>query len=86
MSQGGLLSGLDGFTICDMPTKGTKVVAIRVPDSVFEAIQAEADERQMSVNHLLNLQLAADFSRGSGVQKVTRTGRKSDTIEYEDEN
>ena len=59
-----------------MPSKDTKVIAVRVPLEIHQAIADEADGRGISINQLLNLRLAADYAQGNEGRKTTRSARK----------
>lgn len=60
-----------------MPSKDTKVLAVRTTIELAKAVEDEAAGRDMSVNELLNVTLAERYKRGSGVRKVRKNGRKS---------
>ncbi len=63
-----------------MPTKGTKVIAARVPEPLAEDIEAHAANRNMTVNEMLNLDLAAQYKRGQRVQKSAKLAQGSDEL------
>ena len=44
-----------------MPSLRTTVIAVRAPDAIAASIRREAARRNMTVNELLNLELAAKF-------------------------
>lgn len=65
-----------------MPKKQTTVIAVRAPDELVEAIREEAEGRKVSVNELLNLELAARFKRGSVVRKSHQETQNPDEAPF----
>lgn len=65
-----------------MPTKGTQVLTVRVPERVAQAIRDDAKRRKIQVNKVLSLLLIERFYVADDSQETDETSHEGETVRF----